>query len=119
MAVCGSSRPASGGCHEISHALDMSHPGLASHGEQVGLGALFCTYLRGDLARFAELRAALGRHGLARVPADLGISEEDFAAVVARAPGTRPDRYTILEHLDLSPAEIRARVADYLDAVGD
>jgi glycerol-1-phosphate dehydrogenase [NAD(P)+] len=119
MAVCGSSRPASGGCHEISHALDLAHPGLASHGEQVGLGALFCTFLRGDRARFAELRAALGRHGLARVPADLGLADADFAAVVARAPGTRPDRYTILEHLDLSPAEISARLADYLDAVGD
>jgi glycerol-1-phosphate dehydrogenase [NAD(P)+] len=119
MAVCGSSRPASGGCHEISHALDMAHPGLASHGEQVGLGALFCTYLRGDQARFTELRTALGRHGLARVPADLGISDEDFAAVVARAPGTRPDRYTILEHLDLSPAEIDVRLAGFVDAVGD
>jgi glycerol-1-phosphate dehydrogenase [NAD(P)+] len=118
MAVCGSSRPASGGCHEISHALDLAHPGLASHGEQVGLGALFCTFLRGDEARFGELRAALGRHGLARVPADLGLSDEDFAAVVGRAPSTRPDRYTILEHLDLSPADVRARLADYVDAVG-
>jgi glycerol-1-phosphate dehydrogenase [NAD(P)+] len=119
MAVCGSSRPASGGCHEISHALDVVCPGVASHGEQVGLGALFCTYLRGDEARFAELRAALGRHGLARVPADLGISDDDFVTAVARAPGTRPDRYTILEHLALSPAEISARLAGYLDAVGD
>jgi glycerol-1-phosphate dehydrogenase [NAD(P)+] len=119
MAACGSSRPASGGCHEISHALDVLHPGLASHGEQVGLGALFCTFLRGDPARFGALRAALGRHGLARVPADLGISNEDFAAAVAQAPGTRPDRYTILEHLNLSPAEISARLGDYVDAIGD
>jgi glycerol-1-phosphate dehydrogenase [NAD(P)+] len=119
MAVCGSSRPASGGCHEISHALDLLHPGLASHGEQVGLGALLCTFLRGDRPRFDQLRTALGRHGLARVPADLGLSDEDFAVAVGRAPSTRPDRYTILEHLDLSPAEIRARLADFNDAVGD
>jgi len=119
MAVCGSSRPASGGCHEISHALDLLHPGLASHGEQVGLGAIFCTFLRGDRPRFDQLRAALGRHGLARVPADLGLSDEDFAVAVGRAPSTRPDRYTVLEHLDLSPAEIRARLADFNDAVGD
>jgi glycerol-1-phosphate dehydrogenase [NAD(P)+] len=119
MAVCGSSRPASGGCHEISHALDLAHPGLASHGEQVGLGALFCTFLRGDEPRFRDLRAALGRHGLARVPADLGLSDADFVAVVGRAPSTRPDRYTILEHLDLSPVDVRARLADYVDAVGD
>ena len=118
MAVCGSSRPASGGCHEISHALDLSHPGLASHGEQVGLGALFCTFLRGEEGRFDQLRAALARHGLARVPADLGLSDEDFVEVVARAPSTRPDRYTVLEHLDLSREDIHARLEEYVDAVG-
>ena len=117
MAVCGSSRPASGGCHEISHALDLLHPGLASHGEQVGLGALFCTFLRGDAAMFERLRAALSRHGLATSPADLGLDEEDFATAVLRAPETRPDRYTILEHLALTPQDVRARVADYLSAV--
>jgi glycerol-1-phosphate dehydrogenase [NAD(P)+] len=119
MAVCGSSRPASGSCHEISHALDALHPGLASHGEQVGLGALFCTFLRGNTARFDELRGALTRHGLARTPADLGVDDEDFVKAVTHAPTTRPDRYTILEHLDLSPGDVRARLADYVDAVGD
>jgi glycerol-1-phosphate dehydrogenase [NAD(P)+] len=39
--------------------------------------------------------------------------------VVAYAPRTRPDRYTILEHLDLSPVMISGRLADYIDAVGD
>lgn len=119
MAVCGSSRPASGGCHEISHAIDHLYPGTGSHGEQVGLGALFCTWLRGDLERFAQLAACLRRHGLAMVPADLGLSDEQFAVAVAHAPGTRPDRYTILEHLDLAPDEIRRRLADYADALSD
>jgi glycerol-1-phosphate dehydrogenase [NAD(P)+] len=119
MAVCGSSRPASGGCHEISHAIDHLYPGTGSHGEQVGLGALFCTWLRGDLERFAQLAACLRRHGLAMVPADLGLSDEQFAVAVAHAPGTRPDRYTILEHLDLAPGEIRRRLADYADALSN
>ncbi|MGE5830412.1 MAG: 3-dehydroquinate synthase, partial [Micromonosporaceae bacterium] len=101
------------------HALDVLHPGLASHGEQVGLGALFCTYLRGDEARFAQLSAALGRHGLARVPGDLRLSDEDFVAAVHHAPATRPDRYTILEHLDLSIDQILTRLGEYLHAVGD
>jgi glycerol-1-phosphate dehydrogenase [NAD(P)+] len=30
MAVCGSSRPSSGGCHEIMHATDSLFPGTAS-----------------------------------------------------------------------------------------
>jgi glycerol-1-phosphate dehydrogenase [NAD(P)+] len=114
MAVCGSSRPCSGGCHEISHAIDTLHPGVGAHGEQVGLGALFCTYLRGDMARFAQLNASLARHGLPRLPADIGLSDEEFAEVVEHAPGTRPDRYTILEHLGLDPAGVRARVAEYV-----
>lgn len=119
MAVCGSSRPASGGCHEISHAIDHLYPGTGSHGEQVGLGALFCTFLRGDKERFAQLVACLRRHGLATTPADLGLTDDEFVAAVAHAPTTRPDRFTILEHLDLSAEEIRGRLADYADAIRD
>lgn len=119
MAVCGSSRPASGGCHEISHAIDHLHPGTGSHGEQVGLGALFCTYLRGDLERFAQLATCLHRHGLSTTPAEMGLGADQFVDVVMHAPRTRPDRYTIIEHLDLAPDEIRGRLADYVDALRD
>lgn len=118
MTVCGSTRPCSGGCHEISHAIDLLYPGTAAHGEQVGLGALFCTYLRGDSYRFAQLDACLSRHGLPRVPSDLGLSEVQFLEAVAFAPRTRPDRYTILEHLALDSRELQARLKDYLSAVG-
>lgn len=120
MAVAGTSRPASGGCHEISHSLDLLRPGTASHGEQCGLGALFCTFLRREEARFAQLSAAMARHGLPRTPADLGISDDEFVDIVRYAPRTRPDRYTILEHLDvdhLADRELRALVAGYVDAI--
>ncbi|AVT30891.1 MULTISPECIES: iron-containing alcohol dehydrogenase family protein [unclassified Plantactinospora] len=115
--ICGSSRPASGGCHEISHALDRLNPGTGSHGEQVGLGALFCTFLRGDLERFGQLASCLHRHGLPTTPAELGLTDEEFVAAVHYAPRTRPDRYTILEHLDLPPAAIGERLANYVDAI--
>ncbi len=117
MAVSGSSRPASGGCHEISHALDLLYPDTGTHGEQVGMGALFCTYLRGDEHRFRQISDCLKRHGLPRVPADLGLTDEQFAEAVSYAPATRPDRYTILEHLALSPEQVRARVKEYVNAV--
>ena len=117
MAVCGSSRPCSGGCHEISHSLDDLHPDVGSHGEQVGLGALFCTFLRGEQSRFDQLAACLARHELPRIPAELGLTDRQFVEAVLCAPATRPDRYTILEHLDLGPDEVRARLADYVDAV--
>lgn len=119
MAVCGTSRPASGGCHEIMHAIDSLFPGTGSHGELAGLGALFCTFLRGDERRLDEMSACLARHGLPRLPADVGLTGDQFVEAVQLAPATRPDRYTILEHLDLGPAEIRDRLANYSDALGD
>ncbi|MER7166449.1 iron-containing alcohol dehydrogenase family protein [Micromonospora sp. NPDC000207] len=115
MSICGSSRPASGGDHEISHAIEHLHPGRSSHGEQAGLGALFCTFLRGDLERFGQLARCLHRHGLATTPADLGLTDDQFVEVVQHAPRTRPDRYTILEHLTLTPAETRRRLGEYAD----
>jgi glycerol-1-phosphate dehydrogenase [NAD(P)+] len=121
MAVAGTSRPASGGCHEISHAMNIVHPGHGSHGEQVALGALFCTYLRGDLDRFDQMSAAQLRHGLPRVPADLGLTLDQFVEVVQFAPRTRPERYTILEHLEigagLPESRVQQLVKDYVDAV--
>jgi glycerol-1-phosphate dehydrogenase [NAD(P)+] len=116
--VCGSTRPVSGGCHEISHALDARCPGAGTHGEQVGLGALFCTYLRED-AMFDRLAGCLRRHGLPMRPADLGLSDARFVDAVAYAPRTRPDRYTVLEHLDLPAGGIAERLADYLRALPD
>ena len=116
MAFAGSSRPCSGSCHEISHAIDALYPQQASHGEQVAVGALFASFLRED-GLFEPLGAALRGHGVARVPADLGLDDEQFGAAVAKAPSTRPDRYTILERLELAEDEIRDRVARYVDAV--
>ena len=115
MAVAGSSRPCSGACHEISHAIDVLYPSRATHGEQVAAGALFASFLRGD-ALVDALDASLRRHGVPRLPRDLGLSEEEFAAAVARAPSTRPERYTILEHLAMDEEEIRRRVHEFVAA---
>jgi glycerol-1-phosphate dehydrogenase [NAD(P)+] len=116
MAVAGSSRPCSGACHEISHAIDALYPGQATHGEQVAVGALFASFLRGG-GLFADLDAALERIGVPRLPADLGLTEEQFVAAVGHAPSTRPDRFTILEHLQLDNGEIRDRVQSFVAAV--
>jgi glycerol-1-phosphate dehydrogenase [NAD(P)+] len=117
MSVAGSSRPSSGGDHEIMHAIDHLFPDTSNHGELAGLGALFATFLRGDDDLLDRLLTCLGRHGLARVPAEVGLDDEQFVEAVAYAPQTRPDRYTILECLDLSRAQIRDRVKAYVAAV--
>ncbi|MCW2798293.1 iron-containing alcohol dehydrogenase family protein [Nocardioides sp.] len=119
MSVAGTSRPCSGACHEILHAIDQLFPGAATHGELAGLGAAFATHLRGDQDRFAELITCLARHELPCVPADVGLSEEQFVSAVLAAPDTRPDRYTILEHLALDAEETTARVRDFVAAVDE
>src|SRR5260370_32546281 len=57
MTVAGSSRPSSGGDHEILHALHQLFPGAGRHGALAGVGALFCTFLPGD-ERLGPLRTA-------------------------------------------------------------
>jgi len=113
MAVAGSSRPCSGGDHEIMHAIDQLYPGTASHGDLAGVGALFCAYLREDAEQAALVSACLGRHGLPRTYQDLGLSAAEFTKAVAFAPDTRPGRYTILERLAMTETEIARRVEDY------
>ncbi|MBG0560680.1 iron-containing alcohol dehydrogenase family protein [Actinoplanes aureus] len=117
MAVAGTSIPCSGGCHEIMHATDSLYPETASHGELAGLGALFCTFLRGDERRFKQMSDCLARHQLPRTPSDVGLDADQFVRIVEFAPRTRPDRYTILEHLAMTPDEVRRKLAEYDDAV--
>lgn len=123
MSVAGSSRPASGACHEILHAVTQLYPGKGNHGELAGLGTLFASYLRVQhldwpAERLDEIRSCLLRHQLPIVPSDVGLTEAEFARAVAHAPGTRPGRFTILEHLNLSEDEIGRSVAAYVEAVG-
>ena len=117
MSVAGSSRPCSGGDHEILHAVDSLFPGTSNHGELAGVGALFTTLLREDELLFHDLSSCLARHGLPRTPGELGLSDEQFAQAVQYAPSTRPGRYTVLEHLDLSPDQIRERVRDLVTTI--
>ncbi|QKV91760.1 iron-containing alcohol dehydrogenase family protein [Streptomyces sp. NA02950] len=118
MSVAGDSRPASGACHEINHAFDLLFPKrAASHGEQCGLGGAFAMYLRGAHEESAFMAQVLHRHGLPVLPEEIGFTVDEFVQVVEFAPKTRPGRYTILEHLDLSSDAIRDAYADYAKAV--
>ncbi len=117
MSVAGSSRPCSGGDHEIMHAIDHLFPGTANHGELAGVGALFCSFLRQNGRHFTVMSTCLGRHGLPRTPRELGLSDADFTKAVLHAPATRPGRYTVLERLDLTEDEIARRIAEFSRAV--
>ena len=116
MATAGSSRPCSGADHEILHAIDHLFPDTARHGELAGAASLFTCFLHGDDGLARDVDACLTRHGLPRTPAELGLSEDQFVQAVLHAPATRPDRFTILEHLDLDENAARQRVRAFLDA---
>jgi glycerol-1-phosphate dehydrogenase [NAD(P)+] len=118
MATAGSSRPCSGGDHEILHAIDHLYPGTAQHGELAGAASLFTAFLHEDPGLIAGLDACLRRHGLPRTPADLGLSEDQFVNAVLHAPETRPDRYTVLEDLGLDEAGAHERVRAFTEAHG-
>lgn len=118
MGMAGSSRPCSGACHEISHAIDELFPERTQpHGEQVGVGALFATFLREADERFAELAFALSQHKLPVLPKDLGFTTAEFAQAVNSAPQTRPDRFTLLEHLNLDDKQILLKVKEFEAAI--
>ncbi|WP_031074388.1 iron-containing alcohol dehydrogenase family protein [Streptomyces sp. NRRL S-118] len=118
MSISGDSRPSSGACHEISHAFDLLYPGRAAlHGEQVGLGAAFAMHLRGAREQSGLFAEVLRRHGLPVLPEEIGFSPDEFVAAVEYAPQTRPGRFTILEHLDLSTDQIRDAYADHAKTI--
>lgn len=105
MIRAGTSRPASGGEHEISHAIDELFGGRGMHGAQVAFGCIFSVALYGDDTD--SFRARLGRVGLPQHPDDLGLSFEDTVRVLLAAPDTRPGRFTILEATDLDESAAR------------
>jgi glycerol-1-phosphate dehydrogenase [NAD(P)+] len=108
MICAGTSRPASGGEHEISHAVDELFGGRALHGAQVAFGCIVSVALyEEDPGAFRE---RLRRLGLPDHPSTLGLSPEETVRVILEAPNTRPGRFTILENADLDEKRARALV---------
>ena len=97
MEMAGSSRPASGSEHLISHALDRILPDPGAHGLQVAVGAITASLVRGDdTQRLATFYRTVG---LPVTPGDLGIALDDYMAAVRLGPATRPGRSTCLDNV--------------------
>ena len=118
MSVAGTSRPCSGACHEIIHAVDAALPRAcpttASSPASAPSSRASCAGTR----RASTRSPAAARHEPPRTPAEIGLTDEQFVAAVLAAPDTRPDRYTILEHLGLDEEQTRTRVSDFLKHLG-
>lgn len=108
MSIAGSSRPCSGAEHLFSHALDLTTPHPALHGEQVGVGTIMCAYLHG--ANWRLIRDVLHRIGAPTNARELGIESKHVIKALTIAHRIRPDRYTILGEKGLT-REAAERVA--------
>ena len=106
MTTMGTSRPASGAEHKISHAIDELFGGRAYHGEQVAFASLLSGALHG--LDVEDLRGRLVNLGVAHHPRQLHLSLEDMVQVLLRAPATRPGRFTVLEKASLDEVEAAA-----------
>ena len=95
MSIAGSSRPASGGEHKFSHALDRLAPGKALHGESCGIGTIISMYLHGGDWR--SIRTSLKTIGAPVTPAEVGIDDAIAVEALLMAKTIRPERFTIFD----------------------
>jgi glycerol-1-phosphate dehydrogenase [NAD(P)+] len=116
MEIAGSSRPASGSEHLISHALDMTDARPRLHGLQTGTAAYLVSSLqRGSHhERIGELFARTGFWECLRMQP---FSKEEWRIAVERAPLVKADFYTILSERDAWP-EFAAMIAHDKALVG-
>lgn len=98
MEICGSSRPASGSEHLISHALDTLNSRPRLHGLQVGVASYMISRLQGRGAE--RISAFFGAVGFwDAVKADPFV-RRDWMEAFRLAPSIKPDFYTILSEKD-------------------
>jgi glycerol-1-phosphate dehydrogenase [NAD(P)+] len=101
MEICGSSRPASGSEHLISHALDATSARPRLHGLQVGVATYLMSILQGEnTQRIAALFDATGFWEA--IVAD-PFSRAEWLNAVRVAPSVKERFYTVLSSRDVLP----------------
>lgn len=98
MEIAGSSRPASGSEHLISHALDAVCKTPHMHGMQVGVAAYLCALLQGNKAELVS--KFLSDTGFVEYVAKAPLSKADFIEALKIAPSIKQGYYTILSEAD-------------------
>ncbi|MGQ9641454.1 MAG: NAD(P)-dependent glycerol-1-phosphate dehydrogenase [Candidatus Bathycorpusculaceae bacterium] len=114
MSIAGSSRPCSGSEHLFSHALDMIKANHALHGEQCGVGTIMMAYLH--KLNWKRIRDALKKLGAPTNAEELNVEKEDIAKALYLAQSIRPERYTILNKLNLSVEKCR-KIAEATEVI--
>lgn len=110
MEICGSSRPASGSEHLISHALDQCASRPRLHGIQVGIAAYMMSALQGRYRE--ELSALFARTGFWEVAAKDPIPRAEWLEAVRRAPTLKDNFWTVLSTRDCLPEIVALMESD-------
>jgi glycerol-1-phosphate dehydrogenase [NAD(P)+] len=101
MEICGSSRPASGSEHLISHALDALSARPRLHGLQVGIAAYLVSILQGgNTDRIAGLFDVTGFWD---VIAEDPFSRSEWLQAIRAAPSVKEHYYTVFSSRDVLP----------------
>jgi glycerol-1-phosphate dehydrogenase [NAD(P)+] len=95
MEVSGSSRPASGSEHLISHAYDRIAPQPSQHGLQVGVATLGTLWLQESPHRSTVIRF-LEETGFTDFMSSHRLERAAFLRAIEEAPGIRPGYHTVL-----------------------
>ena len=100
MEIAGSSRPASGSEHLISHALDqLSEKKPKMHGLQAGAAAYLCALLQNNESA-ADVKTFLENIGFADFISKSPFNKREFLKAVEDAPQIKENYYTILSEPD-------------------
>lgn len=104
MEICGSSRPASGSEHLISHALDMISQRPRLHGLQVGVASYIVSHLQGRPTE--TMNVLFQKTGFWDEVKRDPFSRSEWLEAVRIAPRVKDDFYTVLSSKDCLP-EVR------------
>ena len=94
MEIAGSSAPASGSEHLISHALDKILEKPQLHGIQVGIATYLMSLVQQH--RFERIEKFLGETGFFDYVETLGMNAADFEKAIDLAASIKPNRYTFI-----------------------
>lgn len=95
MEIAGSSRPASGSEHLISHALDAVCVRPKPHGIQVGIATYLCALLQGNENR-QDVASVLSNTGFWDFVVQNPFDRREFERALKQAPLIKQDYYTAL-----------------------
>jgi len=102
MEICGSSRPASGSEHLISHALDATSARPRLHGLQVGVASYLVSILQGEV-NTGRIAALFDTTGFWDTIAADPFSRAEWLAAIRTAPAVKEGFYTVLSSRNVLP----------------